>query len=126
MAEAGEVNRELLTQVGEVIMALEEKRIEPLEQQFAQLMVGYAELSAAFESLLWSLFGDGESDDAKAFRARLDNTRSEMMRWLNDAIPNVGVGGESLNEAVLRMVRDQPTAGEEPADDPGDGDGTPG
>lgn len=114
---------------GELIDLLEalEARLETGEQHMAELTMSYMELNATVEALLNQIYKDKDSPEAVLYRETVAKIKGAMYNWMEHAGQQMATGGDSLNEAVLRLVRDgwapDGTATGDP--DPGDGAASP-
>lgn len=105
-----------------------DERMEAQEQHMAELTMAYMEINATVEALLNSFFGAKDTPEAIAYQETVTKIKAAMLNWMEHAGENMATGGDSLNEAVLRLVRERLTDnGPTPSDpDPGDGEaGTP-
>jgi hypothetical protein len=89
-----------------------EARIEGLEEQFAKLFMGYAELTAAFEALMWQLFGGQDATESAEFRTKFEKTRAGLIGFLNDATKHMDLADDSLDARLLKVAQDDPAFGQ--------------
>lgn len=94
------------------------ERVDQQEQIIAQLMIGWAELGAAFETLLWKVMGD-DAESADEFKQHFADVRTGLYQWLNENA-RVDESPTDLERTIFDMVsREQAGAGAEeqsPAD----------
>lgn len=98
-------------------------RLETMEQHMAELTMAYMEINATVEALLNHIFGTKDSPEAAAYQEQVAKIKAAMFQWMEHAGQQMATGGDSLNDAVLRLVRDGGAPDSAAASDPGCGDG---
>jgi hypothetical protein len=103
-----------------------EARIETGEQHMAELTMAYMEINATVEALLNHLFTSKDSPEAAAYQEQVAKIKAAMFNWMEHAGQQMATGGDSLNDTVLKLVRDGAAPDSAAASDPDPGDGEAG
>lgn len=90
-------------------------RVDSLEQQFSNLMMGYLELTAAYEAMFTWYFFKGQEPtpeqliEAEAFAKHMKNIRNSSIRWLNDFTRSMDQESSEFTSTLADMVRSSST-----------------
>lgn len=79
-----------------------QSQVEQNEKIIAQLLSAYQELTMAFETLVWKLWGDSPKD-SEDFKRKLSESRNRMVNWIKGVANAGGVDEEDLARAMEQV-----------------------
>lgn len=107
-------------------------RVDSLEQQFSNLMMGYLELTAAYEAIFTWYFFKGQEPtpeqliEAEAFAKHMKNIRNSSIRWLNDFTRSMDQESSEFTSTLADMVRSSSIDSDTPERDSSPSESEPG
>lgn len=76
---------ETIEQTQKQMIIEQEDKIEMLEKQIANLIMGYAEASTLIETLVAVVLYDGDEDKQKRFHRIVNDNKAKMFKIIQDA-----------------------------------------